>query len=533
MERGVSRQVDRPSRCSLGEGFALFLIATGIVLVGYCLHGAINFNIADEGYLWDGVRRTAAGQVPIRDFHAYDPGRYYWCAAGSRWLGEGLLGLRLTTSLFRILGVFIGLLAVRHVTKRVDFLVLAGILFWWWNPTYYKTFEPTVTFAAVYAGLLLVENPSASRYFLAGITAGLAAIIGRNLGLYAAVAHAGIIAYLYLKKASDPPAVQQLGSWVGGILAGYSPMLLMFAVVPGFFHSFVESVAFHFILGQTNLTLPIPWPWTVPISGVPTRDQAVAVAVGLGFVTWSVFVPVGLVTIFRLTGCQIQNRALLISSVFASLCFAHHAFARADYEHLAHVIPALLLGLIAAMSAMAEWGWKVRTTCLAVATALVTFFAAWPYNFPISFYQSYGERWEYVEREIAGDELLLPVWQVQAIQMFEGVLARHLPAGSRFLVGPYEAGFYPIFGQSCPVWNSYFVLPELESRERRMISELETSTVGLALINDQAAVDGNPRYRFRNSHPLLWQYIQQHYEVITENGLPPGWLAFQRRVGQD
>jgi hypothetical protein len=50
-------------RCPAGQGLVLLLMAAGFTFGGYAWHGAVNLNIADEGYLWDGVRRTLQGDV--------------------------------------------------------------------------------------------------------------------------------------------------------------------------------------------------------------------------------------------------------------------------------------------------------------------------------------------------------------------------------------------------------------------------------------------------------------------------------------
>ncbi len=515
---------------SAQERLVLLLIAILVVLIGFSLHGGVGLNIADEGYLWDGVRRTAAGDVPIRDFHSYDPGRYYWSAAWSYIVGDGLLGLRFSTSVFRMIGVFLGLLLARRVTSNPIALLLFALLMLWWNPTYYKTIEATVSIASVYAGVMLIEKPSARRFLFAGVVAGSAAVFGRNLGLYVVAAQGLVIAFLALKRVSGVFLSRSLLSWVCGIVAGYAPILAMCALIPGFFDSFLESIAFHFWIGQTNLTLPIPWPWSIDPM-LPRLDYAVGLAVGTTFLLWAVVVAVALLTVLRIKSERIRGSAVLVSSTFSALCFAHHPYSRADYEHLAHVIPPLLFVVLAGVLGGRRQryaGFLVSRTAFLAGCAAITVLATLPYNFPAQYYGRLGPRWQYVRHNIGGEMIRIPVWQVEAIQMFDGVISQHLHAGNRFFIGPYEAGYYAVLGQPSPLWNSYFVLPEMETRQRRMIREFDAGNVDLALVNDHAAVDGNAIYRFRNSHPLVWQYLCTHFHPNETSTLPPGWILFSR-----
>ncbi len=89
-------------------------LARFLALGFYGLTGHIGLNLYDEGFLWCGVIHTAAGEMPLRDFQSYEPGRYWWGAAWSLLLGDGILAVRLSAALFQVLGLWCGLLVARR-----------------------------------------------------------------------------------------------------------------------------------------------------------------------------------------------------------------------------------------------------------------------------------------------------------------------------------------------------------------------------------------------------------------------------------
>src|SRR5205823_2024301 len=138
----------------------------------------LGLNLADEGFLWYGTIRTAQGDVPIRDFQSYEPGRYYWGAIWTRLLGEGLVAHRISNALFAAVGLTFGLLTLRRANRNWFFTAAIGLMLAVWLFPRHKVFEPALAMIAVYFAARLVENPSPLTCFASGIFAGLTTFFG-------------------------------------------------------------------------------------------------------------------------------------------------------------------------------------------------------------------------------------------------------------------------------------------------------------------------------------------------------------------
>lgn len=320
----------------------IFLSASVLMIFSFYLQGNILIDLADEGFLWYGTWRTLLGDIPLSDFHSYDPGRYYWTAGCSMIFGSSLMALRTSLAIFQTLGLTLGLMALRRVIHSWGVLIIAGALLLLWMHPRHKIFEHTFAMASVYVAVLLMEKPSFQRHFIAGIFVGVAAFFGRNHGFYGFVSFFSLILFIWL-KIERTHFFRRISAWGTGIFIGYSPMLIMFVFVPNFFKSFIKNIRF-ILRNSTNLSLPVPWPWTADFINI--TETIKCISTGVFFLALPVFYILTSAYLLKSKSDVLKQKSLITASVFVGVPYVHHIFSRADISHLAQGIHPLLIGLL-------------------------------------------------------------------------------------------------------------------------------------------------------------------------------------------
>ncbi|BAO45315.1 hypothetical protein [Thiolapillus brandeum] len=508
----------------------IIFLSVMLVVSMFLLKGNINLNLGDEGHLWYGAIQTAQGAVPILDFRSYDPGRYYWTAGWSQILGSGLISLRISNALFQIIGLALGLLAISRIITNRLLLVLIGLLFIVWMYPWYKLYEHSLALAAVYFALLLTENPSIKRHFIAGVLVGISAFFGRNYGVYFFISFLSLIIFIRIKSENDN-LLNKLGIWLSGIVTGYLPMFVMIIFIPGFLNSFVESVRLIFSPGAPVLPTPIPWPWTLKFSSLTSLDDLRTCVISLMFILIPVFYLWSVIYFFRSRlDLSTPGARLTVASVFIGIPLMHHAAVRSGFPHLAQSIHPFLITLIALPFALNE---KHRTwvasgsAVLILIMTLTTIVPTEAVQAVKKFQALNSDESSIVSYKLVEDSVWIPKHYAKYIELIREFAERNLGENENILIAPYEPGLYPILGKTSPTWDPYPLFPAKPEHQRQIIISLHKKNVKWALISNKA-MDGMSQRRFSNTHNIVWQYLMDNYEVVKLPGLPRDSLLLHK-----
>jgi hypothetical protein len=495
------------------------ILLLAVVLAGcsFALQGRQGVNLADEGFLWYGVQRTVAGEVPLRDFQSYDPGRYYWSAAGTFLFGDGLVALRFSETVFQVLGLWAGLLAASRVTQNWALLAAVGLMLTLWMFPSHKLFDHTLLLCGIWIAVRLIEEPSPSRIFTAGLFVGLCVFFGRNHALYSFLAQASLLLLLHF-KILPPLSVSYLAIWFAGIVVGLVPTIAMFVCVPGFFARYIESIR-SILHHGTNLALPLPWPWRVsPNSAAGTIQFFLGIfliALPLGYIA-------AVIVSLSMPSQTIEDHALLIGCAFVGLFYLHHAFSRADFSHLAqaiHPFTLAALALFGSLGARNSYHWAV--VAVLIAAALFTVGRQMP------IYQRITSPTPWVPCD-AGGKIFVPPSINRLFTCLRKFATENIAPQDGVLIAPFTPILYPILNHESPLWDLAYYFPATAQRQEAMIHELTTKNVNWAIISNTPP-DKREDLRFAATHELVWQYLTGNFEPVESACLPRSMKIFHRK----
>jgi len=504
----------------------VILLAALLSAFAFYLQSAIDINLADEGYLLYGVVRTAAGKVPIRDFSAYDPGRYYWMAGWSYLFGEGLLAMRFSFSLFGGIGLCFGLLAARRAVRSFWGLAFVAVLLEIWIFPRFHSFEIAFAMGTVFFATRLIEAPTFKRHFVAGVFVGLAAFFGRNLGLYGFLAISLTALYIWLRL-ERALLFKRYACFIGGVFLGYSPMFFMVLFIPGFSSAFIDSILFLFRIGGTNLPLPVPWPWHAFFAGRGVFQFCHDFFLGLLFLIMPLFYLLCIVRHVFIPKEDIRRNALLTASLFTGVFYMQYVFSRADINHLARGIHPLILAAVALVCLIKTGRTRkaliALTSLFFVLTAIFTILPEKPF-----IKKNVTQRGNFVQYPIRGRKIWLQRGQVIAIDTIARVVRKAVSPEEGLFLAPYIPTMYYILNREAPTWNTYFIFKASPEEQKKIIKSLEAHNTKWAVLGD-IPLDGRDDLRFSRTYDMVWAYFRRNYVIADPLWNLPGYVFIHKR----
>ena len=331
------------------------------------------------------------------------------------------------------LTIALWLISGRKTRPDVPLIILAAATLSVWMYPRPKLFDITLSIALIAALAFMIRKASPNSCFAAGVVVGLAAVFGRNHGVYGVVA--SIAGSAWLASRGNAFRLRAcLPAWATGLAVGYLPMLVMIVFVPSFAAALWESVVFLFEIRTTNLPLPVPWPWLVPVAADFQVTTVQDFLIGLFFVTLLVFGAVGSICVITKSSRHKPVAPELVGCILLSLPYAYFAFSRPDPAHLSQGVFPLLVGCFVAMQNLrASLKWPLAI--LLTATSLFIMSTRQP---------GLGCRVDYdcIETDVAGDRLNVDPGGANSLRIFKELVATYARDGRSFVAMPFSPGTY-------------------------------------------------------------------------------------------
>ncbi|MGF6113665.1 hypothetical protein [Pseudomonas frederiksbergensis] len=496
--------------------------------IAFLFQHTFGFGSADEGLLWYASQRTYHGEMAIRDFFAYDPARYYWNSLFFHLLSDtGLSSLLIAAASFGALGLSISWYTMGIAKVDIRWRIVIGVLITVaLGYPRHKVYEQSLSLIlASMVFIILISPSSLKKWFIFGSVTGIAAIFGRNHGVFFLVAATSCGLYLLVTRQIKNP-FRVTGAYSLGVIVGYSPIIFLFSFDPGFREPFWQSVL---SASSWQLPLPIPFFWKLDYSSAFGFNFLSAFSIGLMCVVVPAIYLLGIFCLlFRASSTAEQNpnaHLLFGAASIAGLPYLHQAFDRADFGHIAQAT----LPVFIAIAGMTAINFKGRSKFLiqgGLFLTLATLLVAWiPSQPAIRLIQMEASNPGTTENFMIGaDTFILEKSQTSILREVKRIADKCNIRDGEFLALPYFPGLYAFLGLKAPFWEMYYLYPRPAEFQQRHIKAI--SSVRLILMSPELAMDGLEKLKLKNIYGTLLTHIETHYKKLTPDDFPAGMFLY-------
>ena len=494
-------------------------VSVVLMMASFLINAHQGLSWADEGLLWYGSQRVLAGEVPVRDFFSYDPGRYYWTAAFYSMLSDTSLRTTfLAGSIFAGLALTATLFTLEHagMGRKWRWMLAIALCIAFTFPRH-KIYEQSLSLilaCSIY--WVLVNVGSAKHWCLLGLMTGFAAVMGRNHGVFFLAGIALTVGFLLLSRRA-PLRRRTIASCAAGVVIGYSPVWLLCLFSDSFFQSFWNSVL------QTagwQLPLQIPFFWNIDLASTAPSMKWHAVAVGLICLLIPITYCISAVWVGGKHHAMRATRLhlLLASFSFAGIPYLHQAFERADFGHIAQgFLPSL--GALVCIGVLASRGQAAGRAIQAFSlTLLGTVVATWMPYVPYLRMSNLEAAQPGSTANFTMDGTAYRIERYQAslltrlVQLKDGCGL----ADGQFLAAPHFPGLYAFLHLDAPHWDSYYVYSRPLAMQQQHLENMPD--IKLAFVAPDATIDELERLKFSNTYGESLRYLEHnlHRSAVAE-----------------
>ena len=474
--------------------YSILIPFLALIIPYYKLHN-VGFNISDEGYLWYGVQQTLKGKVPIRDFRAYDPGRYYWCVFWCKIFGDNLLSIRLGMKVFQFIIYFIIFVTLNPVLNSVPIIFLLLITLSLWSSIIHKTIDNAVPVLSIASLTYFLMFPSQFSMACFGLVLGFTLIIGLNHFIYNGLAMIGTLVISYSILNSDIILFGLIGLCLGVL------PFIMFLMIPRSASTYWEKkIARILIRKTTNLKLPIPLPWNNHPEKMNNNVYKIALQ-------WTLLIiPIFyLISIILLWSTEL-NSPLLLASILVGIPYTNHIYSRADKNHIITGISPLIFGLFGIYQFNILIFWPLFLLLL-----LSFYHLVWKADYRFYYDRNYAKA--HTKLFLGKLEILLPQTLSDQIIRITTFIKNNDLDKSKFFA-PMLAGYYAILNTSTPTYDTFPVYPPSQKEQEKMLADIKNSDIDFCMIRN-FALDGEENLKFEKTYPQVWNYLNNEFKQIN------------------
>jgi len=299
-------------------------VLIGIISLFYYLSYYQYYKIdVDEGLLINGAMRVLSGEVPLKDFHQYTPGRYYLLALWFLIFGKSIAAERLLFVLLHCLKNIL-IFATSRKILPLPFSLIPVILLILIPGFWVKAFVNIFLLVNLYLIYRYLENSTRVNLWLLGFSTGFSLYFREDLAGYSFITVGLMIIFLgtYQKKKIKTILKQGI-DFTCAVLLALLPLILFYLINNGIIElaeGIFQTVKLGHIESWTFQSPSVFLKWPLKIT-----DRNL----GLAFLYFSIllFFIIGLILMLRFfkktVNNQPKNWSILFTLILAILSFTH------------------------------------------------------------------------------------------------------------------------------------------------------------------------------------------------------------------